>query len=47
MLVAVRRRKPARMYVEMDEISREMKTRTSSTADDISIMPTVPKRIRP
>src|SRR5260221_7671476 len=45
-LPAFRRRYPARMYVEMEEISSAIKISTSSTADDISTIPTVPNRIR-
>src|SRR5216684_5681699 len=43
-LPAFRRRYPARMYVEMEEISSAIKISTSSTADDISTIPTVPNR---
>ena len=39
------RRNPVRMYVEIDEISSAIKINTSSTADDISVIPTTPKRI--
>src|SRR5207302_10311661 len=46
-LVATRRRNPARMYVEIEDISSAMKISTNSTAEDISTMPTVPKRISP
>src|SRR5438105_15792836 len=44
-LPASHRRNPARMHVEIDEISSAMKISTSSTADDISAIPTVPRRI--
>src|SRR5215470_14585751 len=47
LLVAERRRNPARMYVEIDEISSAMKISTSSTADDIRHIPTAPNRINP
>src|SRR5262249_5002560 len=47
LLIADRRRKPARMYVAIEEISSAMKISTNSIADDISIMPTAPKRISP
>ena len=42
-LLALRLRKPARMYVEIDEISSPINTSSSSTALDISSMPTAPK----
>ena len=45
LLAASFRRNPVRMYVEIDEISSAIKISTSSTADDISAMPTTPKRI--
>src|SRR5579859_1008765 len=45
LLAASLRRNPARMYVEIDEISRPMKISTSSMADDISAMPTTPNKI--
>src|SRR5579863_4342332 len=45
-LAASCRRKPASTYEEMEEISSAIKIRTSSIADDISAMPTAPKRIR-
>src|SRR3981081_439607 len=47
LLEAPRRRKPASTYVEIDEISRAIKISTSSMADDIRHMPTVPNRISP
>ncbi len=46
-LAGARRRKPARMYVEIEEISSAMKINTSSMADDISIMPTAPSKMSP
>src|SRR5579864_6332484 len=45
LLAASLRRNPARMYVEIDEISSPMKISTSSMADDISAMPTTPNKI--
>ncbi len=45
-LPALRRRYPARTYVEIEEISSAIKISTSSMADDISTMPTVPNRIK-
>src|ERR1700723_467408 len=45
LLDASLRRNPVRIYVEMEEISSAMKIRTNSTAEDISAMPTAPKRI--
>src|SRR5215831_17160703 len=46
LLEASLRRNPARMYVAIEDISRPMKIRTNSTADDITVMPTTPNRIR-
>src|SRR5690242_3862082 len=46
-LPSARRRNPASTYVEIDEISSAMKISTSSTADDISIIPDEPSRINP
>ncbi len=40
--VALPLRKPAMMYVEMEDISRPTKTISSSTEHVISIMPTAP-----
>ena len=45
-LSAARRRNPASTYDEIDEISIPMKISTSSTADDISAMPTAAKSTR-
>ena len=45
LLDASLRRKPAEMYVEIDEISRPMKIITSSIAEDITTMPTTLNRM--
>ena len=47
LLAASWRRKPARTYDEIEEISRAMKISTNSIADDMSAMPTAPNRMSP